>query len=504
MFSRWFTKNGARTLSQIALGAALAAGIAWAALSITTARGAETCSLEQAQAGVANGSIAIQWTDTSATIRNSAGCAVPVHLQIWQVFRDDEPLWYLTQVPHSISELFHVQPGETKTLTGPVPPCAYQLDVGFAGFGGAHLAGHMVRRGGFCPALVNDASCVALDVPRTVQPGQNFEARVTLRNTGTRPWHAAPTVTPHRLGSRNPTDNLTWGIGRIELPIFGVHRGEQVTFTFIARAPTTPGTYPFAFGMLEEGLEHFGATCEAAIAVATPTPTPTPTAPPPSPTPTPAPRPTPTPTPTPAPKPTPTPTPTPSTPTTVVSVSTVQTQVVNIPTPQPERKSAAFFKTDDRDIVQPGQTLTYRLVMRNPSDRDLTEVRVVDRLPPFLIARSTSPTDGRVDAQKRTVTWTNQKISAGAEVTFAFRAEVAKDAPHGFILGNVAEVTGPGLRLSATDRTDVVVPQVASAVTVSAPRPVPTGVPTGMDASTALLSLGGTLSAIGTYLLRRR
>lgn len=163
----------------------------------------------------------------------------------------------------------------------------------------------------------------------------------------------------------------------------------------------------------------------------------------------------------------------------------------------------SFFKTDDRETIPAGQTLTYRLVVRNPEDHDLTEVRVVDRFPPYLTVLSTSPSDGRVDAQNRTITWSNQTISAGAEVTFAFRAQVAADAPHGFILQNVADVSGPGLRLSATDRTEVVNPQVAS-VTVSAPRPVPTGVPTGMDASSVLMGFGSTLSAIGTFLLRRR
>lgn len=169
-------------------------------------------------------------------------------------------------------------------------------------------------------------------------------------------------------------------------------------------------------------------------------------------------------------------------------------------------KPVTLTKTDGRDIVRAGEVITYRIVIRNPKNQDLTEVKIIDRVPPYVIPLSTSPLS-RADTASRTITWDHQTISAQAEVTFAIRARVAQNAPNGFLLQNIADVNGPGTRLNAVDTSTVSAPQVASAV---APAPAPvqrvpvtaqTGTP--LDTIFLLLSLTGSATTAGTFLLKR-
>ena len=63
----------------------------------------------------------------------------------------------------------------------------------------------------------------------------------------------------YKLGSQNPQDNGTWGLGRVALPA-SVAPGAQATFNFVVTAPTSPGTYNFQWRMLRELVEWFGQT----------------------------------------------------------------------------------------------------------------------------------------------------------------------------------------------------------------------------------------------------
>jgi predicted acylesterase/phospholipase RssA len=100
----------------------------------------------------------------------------------------------------------------------------------------------------------HDARFVSQVVPQSIVAGQPADVSVTMANTGTRVW------TPqdrYRLGSQQPQDNLTWAIGRIEVPHV-VAPGEQVTLAFRITAPTAYGPTPFQWKMLQEGVEWFG------------------------------------------------------------------------------------------------------------------------------------------------------------------------------------------------------------------------------------------------------
>jgi NTE family protein len=106
------------------------------------------------------------------------------------------------------------------------------------------------------PQLVarRDAQFVAQTVPSQMAPGSSQQVSVTMRNTGNLAW---PVSGAYRLGSQNPQDNSTWGLGRVELPrTVGV--GTEVTIPFTVTAPSASGTHHFQWRMLQEGVEWFG------------------------------------------------------------------------------------------------------------------------------------------------------------------------------------------------------------------------------------------------------
>lgn len=125
--------------------------------------------------------------------------------------------------------------------------------------------------GGACGGTLNDARCAGVSVPSVVAVGAPFSATVTMDNTGTRLWRLASSgvATPHRLGSQDPQDNVRWGLGRVELPSADVPPTQSASFTFVATAPASPGSYAFAWRMVEDGVAWFGDTCSASIAVTT-------------------------------------------------------------------------------------------------------------------------------------------------------------------------------------------------------------------------------------------
>jgi RHS repeat-associated protein len=106
------------------------------------------------------------------------------------------------------------------------------------------------------PVPTNNAAFVSQNVPSSMNAGQQYTVSVTMNNSGTKTWTAAE---QHRLGSQNPQDNGTWGVGRVDVPA-SAQSGQSVTFNFTVTAPSTPGTYNFQWRMLQEGVEWFGAS----------------------------------------------------------------------------------------------------------------------------------------------------------------------------------------------------------------------------------------------------
>lgn len=112
------------------------------------------------------------------------------------------------------------------------------------------------------------AQAIGTTMPTTVVAGSTITVSVTMKNTGSTTWTMnAPE--PFRLGSANPIDNLTWGVGRVSLPTT-VAYGMPVDFFMTVTAPSTPGTYSFAWQMLREGGGWFGGMLSRTVTVTAP------------------------------------------------------------------------------------------------------------------------------------------------------------------------------------------------------------------------------------------
>lgn len=116
-------------------------------------------------------------------------------------------------------------------------------------------AKHPVLSGPTSPSP-RGALFVGQRIPTHLRAGQLFSATVTMRNIGSAAWGRA---TRDALGAQAPQDTRTWGPGRVQLdPTEHVAAGADKTFRLELRAPTTPGTYTFQWGMVRDGVEWFG------------------------------------------------------------------------------------------------------------------------------------------------------------------------------------------------------------------------------------------------------
>ena len=104
------------------------------------------------------------------------------------------------------------------------------------------------------PPTTNNAQFVSQTSAVTVKKASTFFVTIRLKNTGTATWLANGA---HKLGSQNPADNTTWGLSRA---LLGTQTapGGTASFTFIARAPATAGSYNLQWQMLQEGVGFFG------------------------------------------------------------------------------------------------------------------------------------------------------------------------------------------------------------------------------------------------------
>ncbi len=105
--------------------------------------------------------------------------------------------------------------------------------------------------------LPNDAAFVSQSVPATMTAGEAYAVTVRMLNQGTSTWTPGQL---YRLGSQNPQDNTTWGLGRVGLSAGdSVSPGATTTFSFVVTAPSSPGSYNFQWQMVQDGVEWFGA-----------------------------------------------------------------------------------------------------------------------------------------------------------------------------------------------------------------------------------------------------
>ncbi|MEA2551899.1 MAG: hypothetical protein QOJ65_75 [Fimbriimonadaceae bacterium] len=88
-----------------------------------------------------------------------------------------------------------------------------------------------------------------------VNAGEDFAVKYKMLNTGTSAWSSASGFYLRRV---TPTDDLTWGVNRGDLPTSGTYgQGVSFTFTMGCTAPITPGTYAMQWQM-SHGATLFG------------------------------------------------------------------------------------------------------------------------------------------------------------------------------------------------------------------------------------------------------
>jgi RHS repeat-associated protein len=109
---------------------------------------------------------------------------------------------------------------------------------------------HTVTVGG----KYNHATSYEQEVPTSMIAGRTYRVKYRFRNGGNTTWSSAA---GYSLGSWNPANNTTWGVGRV--PVRDqVSGGIGAVFEFDVVAPSLPGTYGFQWRMVEEGVEWFG------------------------------------------------------------------------------------------------------------------------------------------------------------------------------------------------------------------------------------------------------
>lgn len=111
--------------------------------------------------------------------------------------------------------------------------------------------------------LYNGAGIVTTSVPATMVANGVYDVRVVMRNNGTTTW--SPDI-GYTLASRNPDNNNTWGLNRVPSG-YNIRPGQLYDFTFQVRAPSTPGTYAFNWGMLQQDVEWIGGSTTNVISV---------------------------------------------------------------------------------------------------------------------------------------------------------------------------------------------------------------------------------------------
>ena len=117
----------------------------------------------------------------------------------------------------------------------------------------------------------DDATFVSCSVPTGVTTGHTFTATITMNNSGNTIWTNTG-AKPYRLGSVNPSNNVTWGTNRINLTSSPINPGQNATFTLTGTAPIAGGTYAFSWRMLREPTNWFGDAFTNYISVVIPGP----------------------------------------------------------------------------------------------------------------------------------------------------------------------------------------------------------------------------------------
>ncbi|OGJ87544.1 MAG: hypothetical protein A2268_03835 [Candidatus Raymondbacteria bacterium RifOxyA12_full_50_37] len=97
-------------------------------------------------------------------------------------------------------------------------------------------------------SAAEDAQYIGCVIPESLITDEVFEARISMKNTGTTTWGSSSGQTPVTLVSQNPKCTMTWGTWFIILGQGNaIAPGDTFTFHSRLKAPSSPGTYDFGW-----------------------------------------------------------------------------------------------------------------------------------------------------------------------------------------------------------------------------------------------------------------
>lgn len=114
----------------------------------------------------------------------------------------------------------------------------------------------------------NDAACVSLNAPASVQTGQSFAASITVRNTGLNTWQpqSVDPVTYYGLTTW-PWPPSVWGGNNWNMVPASIAPGQTASFNVTMVAPSSPGSQTLSYRMLQQGVGWFGQVCSQNVTV---------------------------------------------------------------------------------------------------------------------------------------------------------------------------------------------------------------------------------------------
>lgn len=154
------------------------------------------------------------------------------------------------------------------TLSAPELPGSYSVTYRMKG-GGYGWFGDELTRAIRVDPVVRDAKVVSIDIPAEMTEGDTYQAKITIRNTGTGAWYTdGSNHVDLGLPDGNTGDAHKF-TGKTSMPLSGiteVRPGGEYTFQFQIKAPG-PGNYNLKFRMVAKDSIWFGEQAEKTVKV---------------------------------------------------------------------------------------------------------------------------------------------------------------------------------------------------------------------------------------------
>ncbi|CAJ37572.1 hypothetical protein [Methanocella arvoryzae] len=153
-------------------------------------------------------------------------------------------------------------------LQAPGQPGSYVVTYRMQGGGYGWFGDEMTKTIRVDP-VVRDAKVVSVDIPGEMLEGDVYQAKITMRNTGTGTWYVDGTNHVDLGMINGNTGDAYKFTGKTSMPMSGVTEvrpGGEYTFQFQIKAPG-PGDYSLKFRMIAEDSVWFGEQAEKSVKV---------------------------------------------------------------------------------------------------------------------------------------------------------------------------------------------------------------------------------------------